>query len=337
MSNNLSLREKIVDCLDSSYLNLIILPTEKCNFRCTYCYEDFEKGRLKKETAIGIKKLIEKRISDLSELEISWFGGEPLLEKEIILEISNFALKKSKSVSSCIYRGDITTNAFLLNIELFKQLYEANIRFFQISLDGDEHLHNLTRRHANKSGTFNTIWENLLRMKETKLNFTVLLRVHFSAATVNDLDVLVRQIDESFGGDLRFKVKFKNIEKLGGVNDYMIKPLSDKEILNHKKKLESMVKHKENLYIEPDNEPYICYAARANSLVIRSDGSLAKCTVGLNDPINSIGYINDAGEISINTNYNIWLEGLISQDTSFLECPYHVLKKRKPSDVPLAL
>ena len=30
----------------SNYLNLIILPTEACNFRCTYCYETFENKKM---------------------------------------------------------------------------------------------------------------------------------------------------------------------------------------------------------------------------------------------------------------------------------------------------
>ena len=29
-------------CTDNAILHLIVLPTEACNFRCTYCYEDFE-------------------------------------------------------------------------------------------------------------------------------------------------------------------------------------------------------------------------------------------------------------------------------------------------------
>lgn len=32
---------KMLRALDNRILKLTVLPTEKCNFRCTYCYEDF--------------------------------------------------------------------------------------------------------------------------------------------------------------------------------------------------------------------------------------------------------------------------------------------------------
>jgi uncharacterized protein len=38
-------RQMIVEFLSSSAA-LCIMPTEKCNLRCTYCYEGFERGRM---------------------------------------------------------------------------------------------------------------------------------------------------------------------------------------------------------------------------------------------------------------------------------------------------
>ncbi|MFM6074868.1 MAG: radical SAM protein, partial [Dolichospermum sp.] len=70
---------------------LIILPTEQCNFRCIYCYEDFSIGRMKPEVISGIKALLDKRSSKLNFLNLSWFGGEPLVAKDIVLDISEYA------------------------------------------------------------------------------------------------------------------------------------------------------------------------------------------------------------------------------------------------------
>src|SRR5215211_2329775 len=78
--------------LASSFLNeslhLIVLPTEQCNFRCTYCYEDFSIGRMSSEVIQGVKRLIDRRLPSLKSLSVSWFGGEPLLGRAIVEDIS---------------------------------------------------------------------------------------------------------------------------------------------------------------------------------------------------------------------------------------------------------
>lgn len=54
--------DQVVQALSSSNLELIILPTEHCNFRCLYCYEDFQVGRMKRPVVESIKKLISLRM-----------------------------------------------------------------------------------------------------------------------------------------------------------------------------------------------------------------------------------------------------------------------------------
>ena len=65
----------IAEALSPRILSLILLPTEKCNFRCTYCYEDFAIGRMQPSVVRGIKALITHRVPHLDRLNISWFGG----------------------------------------------------------------------------------------------------------------------------------------------------------------------------------------------------------------------------------------------------------------------
>jgi len=74
----------------------------------------------------------------------------------------------------------------------------------------------------------------------------------------------------------------------------------------------------------------MCYAAMANSLAIRADGSIAKCTVALNDPRNNIGKINPDGSLDLNNNYNKWLTGLIINDEDSIVCPMHKLNNYYP-------
>ena len=90
-------------------LELILLITEQCNFRCVYCYEDFKIGKMEPDIIEGVKNLINKRIEGLNLLQLSFFGGEPLLNKRAIFELSAFA-KERCDTNKKNYNGSITTN-----------------------------------------------------------------------------------------------------------------------------------------------------------------------------------------------------------------------------------
>ena len=81
---------QIASFFRNDQLQLILLPTEDCNFRCVYCYQNFEVGRMRPQVVDGIKHLVERRIGSLRVLEIGWFGGEPLFAYDIVLGLSRF-------------------------------------------------------------------------------------------------------------------------------------------------------------------------------------------------------------------------------------------------------
>ena len=304
--------------------HLIILPTEQCNFRCTYCYEDFAAGRMKPETISGIKKLLEKRVADLEYLNVSWFGGEPLAAKNVVLEISQHVKSLTSQHPQLNYLGEMTTNGYLLNYETATSLVNLGVRRYQISLDGPREIHNQSRIRADGKGTYEQIWTNLLAIRDSSLPISILLRIHFSADTFQLLDPLIEDIKQEFLGDSRFSVFFRAIGRLGGENDDAIKVLSKKKKEQAIKSLETRL-FGENLASpqnlpEPDN--YVCYASRSNSLVIRSNGDIAKCTVALYDERNKVGTLQPDGTIKlISGRLAPWLRGLETLDSNTLGCP----------------
>lgn len=118
--------------LSLKYFNLYIFPTEKCNFRCTYCYEDFSVGRMGPETIASVKGFINRRCADLDCLKIAWFGGEPLMAKDIVLEISEYAITLLNKYPQLRYEGDMTTNGYLLDYKTITALVDVGVRAFQI-------------------------------------------------------------------------------------------------------------------------------------------------------------------------------------------------------------
>ncbi|HKP37373.1 MAG TPA: radical SAM protein, partial [Pyrinomonadaceae bacterium] len=174
---------RLAGILNTRILELILLPTEKCNFRCTYCYEDFEMGRMSPEIILGIKNLILNRANDLDRLQLSWFGGEPLAALDVVLEVSGFAAQLAAKKSHLNYRAHMTTNASLLDPATFDKLVDVGVLDYQITLDGPREIHNQTRVQAGGGGTFDRIWNNLLAIRATNLPASIHLRIHFDSET----------------------------------------------------------------------------------------------------------------------------------------------------------
>jgi uncharacterized protein len=311
---------RLARLVDGRLLELIVLPTEKCNFRCVYCYEDFAIGRMKRETLDALKALIRRRADDLDTLYLSWFGGEPLLARDVVLEVSRFAADCASDRPGLAYRAGITTNAYLLDAGLFATLVAAGVQDYQISLDGPAEIHDRSRVLAGGGGSFDRIWNNLAAIRRTDLPARIRLRIHYDRETAYQMTPLLDLLRRELLDDPRFFVHFHEIEVLGGPNDHRIKTVSPAE---KRAALEFMNRSLfGNGYVEPEREPYVCYAARPNSLLIRADGRIAKCTVALNDARNTIGSINPDGTLSLDSGrIRPWLRGLETLDPGVLECP----------------
>ena len=314
---------RIAAALNPRYLRLIILPTEKCNFRCTYCYESFELGRMSSTTINALVSHIRLRIPRLDHLQISWFGGEPLLAMDSMLRVSAEAKQLCES-NGASFNSDITTNGYLLTPDVADQLFQAGIRDYQITLDGLEGDHDQTRLLASGAGTFHQIYANLRQLLKTSLSISLLLRLHYSGATAIRLPEFSRFVVEEFGHDPRVTFSLKEIEALGGKNDgALIRVTSGKQrsALGIAKRLLSLEENP-----TPQNAESYCYAGSANSYVVRSNGRISKCTVAFNDDRNDLGQLKEDGTLLLNQKKaRAWTEAALSGEPGAMECPLHFL------------
>ena len=147
--------------ITNKLLHLIIMPTEQCNFRCTYCYEDFALGRMSPGIVTGLKLLIERRAPTLDLLAIAWFGGEPTLALDIVADVQSHAQALARQSPGLRVGASMTTNGYLLDRHRFQELLNLGVREFQISLDGPGEFHDRRRVKIGGQGTFDRIWENL--------------------------------------------------------------------------------------------------------------------------------------------------------------------------------
>ncbi len=318
-----------MEALSDKSLHLILLPTEKCNFRCVYCYEDFILGKMLDNVRLGINALIEARIPELQSLSISWFGGEPLLEYSTVLSIQSNAHSLSRRFGT-LFQGSVTTNAFFLSSERHRELSDLGIQLFQISLDGDQPFHDSTRVLASGLGTFEQIWSNLRAIHADSLgSATCMLRLHLTNKNYESLRTLTGLIVQEFDTDERFKVLFRLIDDYGGERSIRASDLVDLDGKQKIARLWDLLPPRMH-WKQDSTKSHICYAARANSWVIRSNGRIGKCTVGLTDERNAIGSISSTGELNIDQGkWRDWVSPLLANDSKGMACPWHALPLTK--------
>lgn len=156
--------------LNTRMRQLILQVTQQCNLRCAYCtysgiYTRNRTHSNKRMTIETAKRAIDfflQHNSDLSEVVIGFYGGEPLLEFDLIRQCVEYA--KSRVEGKKI-RFNITTNGTLLSDSVVDFLVDNSFQL-SVSLDGSKEEHDANRRFVNGKGSFDTIIKNIERIRE---------------------------------------------------------------------------------------------------------------------------------------------------------------------------
>lgn len=114
--------------------------TYNCQCQCKHCSvaDYLNKGKASEELTTEQCKEILIDIRNIGIPKVDFFGGEPLLRKDIV-ELSKFASDLGLFVS-------ITTNAFAITREMIKELKESKVSYISISLDSvDSKIHDELR------------------------------------------------------------------------------------------------------------------------------------------------------------------------------------------------
>jgi uncharacterized protein len=299
-----------------------------------YCYESFQYKRMESWVIGGVKRLLERRMAGLDALELSWFGGEPLLAKDIIEDILTHAGSLARNHGT-VMSSSVTTNAYLLTRDLFRRMLALGLSSYQISFDGPREYHDRKRVLAGGRGTFDRIWSNVVAMSGEAGAFDVLIRLHADRENVAVLPEFIDQFRETFGHDARFKLFIRPLSRLGGPQDASLQILEEEE---SDRVIATLREYAGQSGIQQGPampEVPICYASMGNSFIVRSNGRLNKCTVALEHPANQVGMIRPDGTVEIATPKTLaWMRGLRSGDTEELTCPMMGLAEPATREIP---
>ena len=314
--------EDLARSLSNERLHLILMPTEACNFRCVYCYEDFKYRRMEPWVVDAVRKWIANRAPRLRSLHLSWFGGEPLLARGVIRTLMEDARKLRDANPDLAVTSNATTNGYLLSPAVLTELVDLGVTGYQISFDGPREFHDRKRVLAGGGATFDRIWGNLLAAREVTSAFSITIRLHLDRENADAAPQFLEEVRESFGGDPRFDVYIRGLSRLGGPNDPDL-PIFERE--EGAVAIERAKDHARSLGLalfETEPGHSICYAARANSFVVRANGRLNKCTIALEDPSNQVGMLRPGGTVDLKpASMVLWMRGLKTGDEAALKCP----------------
>lgn len=138
-----------------------------CNLACKYCFaSQGDYGGVKRELMPFdvAKRAVDFLIANSGSrqhLEIDFFGGEPLLNWDVVKQTVEYAEAEAKK-NNKIMKLTMTTNGVLLNQEKIDYLNDHNMSMV-LSLDGRESVHNAMRPVANSgANSYQIIAKNLV-------------------------------------------------------------------------------------------------------------------------------------------------------------------------------
>ena len=285
-------------------LTLTIAPTMHCNFACTYCYEQSGQSLdtraedtvfMPEDVQEALLQYIERAAKTVKSVFITWYGGEPLLGKEIIFDLSKKIIDIANE-NKIVYFAGMITNGYLLAEDsgMIQKLKDSHIRSYQITLDGPPEVHNSRRMRKGDNGpTFDQVLEGLKRLKANELSVSLRINVDHSNrdGAIKLLDILeendLKEIPIELGRISADTAGCKSIESsCTTMEEFSVLDRAFRETLRTRG-------FKAGQKPEYPHIAHTCGANRMNAFVLDPDGDMYKCWSEIGNKPARIGNIMD--------------------------------------------
>jgi uncharacterized protein len=155
---------------------LVLLVNHACNLRCTYCYTGEKIGRPMPRD-LG-RRAIDRAVASLApggRLELGFFGGEPLLEAALLLDLLAHARQRCDEHAIDL-SPTLTTNGTLADGDAWTVLADPQVDL-AISHDGLPELHDRHRLTIRGQGTSGRVVDTMRRLIDAGRAFRVVMVV----------------------------------------------------------------------------------------------------------------------------------------------------------------
>lgn len=288
-----------------------IWPTSGCNARCYYC---FEKGikitNMSKKTADDVVNFIDNTLNEEDVLRLEWFGGEPLLNVEIIDYIMDklniiCANKRCEIQNSMISNGSLITEDLVL-----KMKNKWNIQSIQITLDGYDSTYNQIKNYYNPvTCNFKKVIEAIKLLSKSGIKTAI--RMNYDTKNYQSLVELIEFLHIELSGYKKliyyvFPVWSSTDEY--AENSYSSTTIADMNLLSL---FDLLVKYRMSTIkaiARLNYKAHACQAWNLHSYAILPNGDIAKCCESYNQVIGSV----TQGITDVDT-YNFWTTSILEE------------------------
>lgn len=282
--------EYFLGLLGKPYPHLVyFLLTEKCNFRCGYCFVKnqaalgYKEGHMTQETALGgldfFCRMIRKDTEQFEmEKTIVFYGGEPLMNWPVF-EILLSKIRNYKKIGKLPKKTilNLVTNGTLLTNRIARILKDNDVQV-SISIDGDELVTNSNRVYASGEPVYQDIKRGFKICKD--LDMDIGASCTLSEANISDFDTTIRiLLDECMVTNMGLNLMITGNQKM--IKDYNEKAaqfiIKAFQVFRERGVYEDRIMRKANAFIERRVWPFDCGATGGNQIVIAPNGDVGVC------------------------------------------------------------
>ncbi|MBE6823337.1 thioether cross-link-forming SCIFF peptide maturase [Caproiciproducens sp. LBM24188] len=172
-----------------------------CNLRCEYCFAakgDFGRGRMLMPFEVG-KKAIDFLIENSKgrhNLEVDFFGGEPLMNFDVVKQVVNYARSIEKQHNKN-FRFTITTNGLLLSDDKIDYI-NREMSNCVLSLDGRKSVNDRLRVRVDGSGCYDTVVPKFQKLVATRGDKDYYVRGTFTKHNLDFTNDILHYVDLGF-------------------------------------------------------------------------------------------------------------------------------------------
>lgn len=172
-----------------------------CNLKCKYCFaEEGEYGGKRELMSFEVGKAaldyVVKNSGNRRNIEIDFFGGEPLMNFDVVKQIVSYGRELEK-IHDKIFRFTLTTNGLLLNDEIIEYI-NKNMHNIVISLDGRKEINDLMRPNMRNGGSYDIIVPKFKKLAEARNQDNYYIRGTFTKNNLDFYEDVIHMADLGF-------------------------------------------------------------------------------------------------------------------------------------------